>query len=82
MPGPQDQSCTLSRRRVERDYRSAGLRDICTIPCGFFPPQILNRLAAARSIERRLEQTRWLSGLLPFILLCARAPADEPENET
>ena len=66
----------LSRRRVERAYRDAALCEVRTRTCGFFPPQVLNRFASARSLEARIERLPGLGGILPFLLLSARAPAD------
>ena len=64
----------LSARRVEDDYRAAGLGDVRTARFGFFPPQILNRFPAARSLEERIEGVAALRWVLPFLLLSARAP--------
>ncbi len=66
----------LSRRRVERAYRDAALCEVRTRTCGFFPPQVLNRFPSARSLEARIERLPGLGGILPFLLLSARAPAD------
>jgi SAM-dependent methyltransferase len=54
---------------------AAGLDDVRTTTFGFFPPQILARSRAAVRLERRLEQSRVLKPLLPFVLLSGRAAA-------
>jgi SAM-dependent methyltransferase len=64
----------LSARGVEDACRSAGLRPLPVRSCGFFPPQIVNRSAAARRLETRLEGMGALRPWLPFLLLCARNP--------
>jgi len=70
----------LSRAAVEASYRAAGLGDVRAEAFGFFPPQIVNRLSAARRLEDRLQRLRPLRGLLPFLLLSARRPQPGPEN--
>lgn len=65
----------LSRRRVELAFRSAHLEPGVARRFGFFPPQVLNRIAAARRMEARLESLSALRPLLPFLLLPARAVA-------
>jgi len=69
----------LSRRKVEAAYRRAGLEDVRSECAGFFPPQILNNIRAARGIEALLERVRALGWLLPFLLMSAqsRCPVDE-----
>jgi len=67
----------LTRERVENAYRRANLSRIETRAFGFFPPQIFNRFAAARSFERRIERLHALRGVLPFLLLSAEAPTGE-----
>lgn len=64
----------LTRAAVETFYRAAGLGGVRSDAFGFFPPQIVNRLSAARRLEDRLERLRPLRGLLPFLLLSARRP--------
>jgi SAM-dependent methyltransferase len=64
----------LSAKKVEAAYRRAGLPETATRRFGFFPPQIFNRISAARRLEERIERLRWLEGVLPFLLLAARAP--------
>jgi len=64
----------LSAARVAAAYRRAGLGEVETRSFGFFPPPVFNRFASARRLERRLQRLRWLSGVLPFLLLSARAP--------
>jgi SAM-dependent methyltransferase len=64
-------------RHAIRDYAAslaaAGLGDVRAGTFGFFPPQILARSPAAVRLERRLERSRLLAPLLPFILLSGRA---------
>jgi len=64
----------LTRPRVEAAYRAAGFDDIRSQTFGFFPPQIVNPLRAARRLEDRLEKLRPLHWILPFLLLSARRP--------
>jgi hypothetical protein len=64
----------LSAAKVEDAYHRAGLAKIETRSFGFFPPPVFNRFSAARRFERRLERVRWLAGVLPYLLLTARAP--------
>jgi SAM-dependent methyltransferase len=64
----------LSAAKVEDAYCRAGLAEIETRSFGFFPPPVFNRLGAARRLERRLERLRWRAGVLPYLLLSARAP--------
>lgn len=64
----------LSARGVESAYRRAGLHALPARTFGFFPPQILNRLSWAATLEERLERTALLRPMLPFLLVCARAP--------
>jgi SAM-dependent methyltransferase len=61
----------LSRAGVESAYRDAGLSPLETTSFGFFPPQLFNRFRTARSLESRLEQLRFVGGVLPFWLLTA-----------
>ena len=68
----------LSRAGVEAAYRSAGLADIRSDTFGFFPPSVVNRLAAARGLEDRLQGLRPLRAVLPFLLLSARRPERGP----
>jgi hypothetical protein len=63
----------LSERGVLDAYRDAGLEQTASERCGFFPPQIFNRVGFARRLEGRLEVSRLLQPLLPFLLLTARA---------
>jgi|GEM_PF-939189 len=63
----------LSESGVLAAYRDAGLERIGSERCGFFPPQIFNRFGFARELEGRLEESRLLRPLLPFLLLTARA---------
>ncbi|MCZ6785191.1 MAG: class I SAM-dependent methyltransferase [Proteobacteria bacterium] len=63
----------LSARKVEAAYREAGFSEIHTRSFGFFPPPLLNHLSWARSLEIRLEQMHILRGVLPMLLLGARA---------
>ena len=67
----------LSGAKVATAYRGAGLCEIESRSFGFFPPPVFNRLAAARRLEARLQRLRWLAGVLPFLLLSARAPGRE-----
>jgi len=69
---------TLSARGVEKAYREAGLERVATRSFGFFPPQVLNNIAAARRLEGFLERRRALRWLLPFLLLCAHSPERGP----
>ncbi len=61
--------------------RRAGLRDVHTATVGFFPPQVINRSAAAVRLERRLERSRLLAPLRPFVLTSARRPAHAPAGQ-
>ena len=65
----------LSAKAVEQSYRASGLEPISTHRFGFFPPQLVNRFEWARRLETRLERQRWLAGVLPFMILAARAPS-------
>jgi dolichyl-phosphate beta-glucosyltransferase len=68
----------LSRKSIEAAFDEAQLLPCETQTFGFFPPQVLNRLAPARWIEDHLEGMRALHWILPFLLLHAQAPgADE-----
>jgi SAM-dependent methyltransferase len=69
----------LSERSVLDAYRDAGLEQTGCNRCGFFPPQIFNRVALARRLESRLERSRVLQPLLPFLILTARA-RQSPES--
>jgi len=62
---------TLSSRSVASAYRAAGLTAEPAIPCGFFPPQLVNRVAWLRRLEGRLERSRLLAPVLPFLLMTA-----------
>jgi hypothetical protein len=64
----------LGARAVERAFRDAGLEPLPTRRFGFFPPQLVNRFAAARRIEAAIERFGGLEPLQPFLLLRARAP--------
>jgi len=64
----------LSRSGVEAAFREADLDGIASERFGFFPPQLLNRFALARRLERHLEATRFLGWVLPFLLSSARSP--------
>jgi len=68
----------------EHDLRAAiaasGLADARTRTFGFFPPQVLNRFAAAERLERRLERWRPLRPLLPFVLASGRRELDVPAS--
>jgi SAM-dependent methyltransferase len=63
----------LSARRVQGAFRAAGLDPLPIRRFGFFPPQVLNRVESARRLEARLERSRLLEPVLPFLLLRARA---------
>jgi len=63
----------LSESGVLAAYRDAGLEHTQSRRFGFFPPQIFNRFGFARRLEDRLEESRLLQPLLPFLLLTARA---------
>jgi SAM-dependent methyltransferase len=64
----------LGARRLHRMFVAAGLADVTLTAAGFFPPQLVNRSAAALRLERRLEGVRWLRPLLPFLLVSGRVP--------
>jgi SAM-dependent methyltransferase len=66
---------TLSRRSVATAYRAAGLIAHRAIRFGFFPPQLVNRFAWVRRLETRLERSRLLAPVLPFLLMTAERPA-------
>jgi SAM-dependent methyltransferase len=66
---------TLSSRGVASAYRAAGLTAHPAIRFGFFPPQLVNRLAWVRRLEGRLERLRLLAPVLPFLLMAAGKPA-------
>jgi SAM-dependent methyltransferase len=69
-------------RHGARDYAAmcaaAGLEDVRATTFGFFPPQVVARSRAAVRLERRLERSRLLRPLLPFILVSGRGPAPRP----
>ena len=64
-------------RHGVRDYAAlfagAGLTQVQATTFGFFPPQVLARSQAAVRLERRLERSRLLKPLLPFVLRSGRA---------
>lgn len=62
---------SLSSRGVASAYRAAGLTADPAIRFGFFPPQLVNRLAWVRRLEVRLERSRLLDPVLPFLLMTA-----------
>ena len=64
----------LRARDVEAAFVQARLAPLSTQRFGFFPPQVLNRLAPARRLEERLEAVRSLEWVRPFLLLRAQAP--------
>lgn len=64
----------LSAGGVQRAFAGAGLTPIPVERFGFFPPQVVNQLAAGRRFEAWLERRRALAPILPFLLLRARAP--------
>jgi SAM-dependent methyltransferase len=64
----------LSGRGVAASLRAAGLEVAPLRRFGFFPPQLYNRSDALRRLEARLEKSRALEAVLPFLLLHARAP--------
>ena len=72
----------LSGRKIEDAYRHAGFEEIRTESFGFFPPQLVNRYALARSLERRLEQIALLRGVLPFLVGSARSPSTAADTDT
>jgi SAM-dependent methyltransferase len=61
-----------------RASAGAGLREVRTSTFGFFPPQVINRSAAAARLERRLERSGLLAPLRPFVLTSARRPRFAP----
>lgn len=63
----------LSRAKVERAYRASGLTPLARNAFGFFPPQLFNRFAWARSLEDGLEVVRVFDPILPFLLLAAES---------
>lgn len=65
----------LSHSGVAEAFRAAGLTPAPVQRFGFFPPQVLNRFAAARRLEARIETSSVLRPLLPFLLLRARRQA-------
>jgi SAM-dependent methyltransferase len=66
----------LRRSAVTDAYREVGLTGIETTTFGMFPPQIFNRMALARRVERFMEARSLLSAWLPFLLMTARVPGD------
>jgi SAM-dependent methyltransferase len=62
---------TLSARGVAGAYRAAGLSADPALRLGFFPPQVVNRIAWLRRLEERLERSRLLAPFLPFLLMTA-----------
>lgn len=62
---------TLSSRGVANAYRAAGLTADPAIRFGFFPPQLVNRVAWLRRLEARLERSWLLAPILPFLLMTA-----------
>ena len=66
---------SLSSRGVASAYRAAGLTVHPVIRFGFFPPQLVNRLAWIRKLEGRLERSRLVTPVLPFLLMTAGKPA-------
>jgi SAM-dependent methyltransferase len=62
---------TLSARGVASAYRAAGLSVDPVIRFGFFPPQVVNRVTCLRRLEGRLERSRLLAPVLPFLLMTA-----------
>jgi SAM-dependent methyltransferase len=65
----------LSARGVQDAFAGAGLAPSPVERFGFFPPQVVNNVAAGRRLETWLERRRALAPILPFLLLRARAPA-------
>jgi hypothetical protein len=61
----------LSARGLTGAYRAAGLSADPAIRLGFFPPQVVNRVAWLRRLEGRLERSRLLAPFLPFFLMTA-----------
>lgn len=66
----------LSAAKVKRASLEAGLTGARSSTFGFFPPQLVNRFPWARRMEARLESTKVLSPVLPFLLLTASCPED------
>lgn len=66
----------LSAAKVEAAYRAAGFAAPETSSFGFFPPGLFNRFAGLRRLEGHLEGVAWLRGVLPFLLISARAEGD------
>ena len=65
----------LSARSVHEAFGAAGLEPEPVERFGFFPPQVVNQLAAGRRFEAWLERRRALAPILPFLLLRARTPS-------
>lgn len=65
----------LSARRVEANFRDAGLAPSPTERFGCFPPQVYNRFAPARALERSVERVRAFHPVLPFLFLRAERVA-------
>jgi SAM-dependent methyltransferase len=72
---------TLSSRGVASAYRAAGLTVHPAIRFGFFPPQLVNRLAWVRRLEGRLERSRLVAPVLPFLLMTAGKPAGADSSQ-
>ena len=72
----------LGERGVARAFVAAGLGPRSTHRFGFFPPAVLARAPASRSVEAWLERFAPLRPLLPFLLLSAEARlATGPDGE-
>ncbi len=65
---------TLSAKKVNAAFRSAGLDPRPVGRFGCFPPQVFNRFALARAAESRIEEWGVLQPALPFLLLSAAVP--------
>ncbi len=66
----------LGEGAVMEAYQRAGLSPVATRRFGFFPPQIVNSSAMARRLEARLERSRLLDWVLPFLLMTGRRPEE------
>ena len=62
----------IGARDLRDAFTGAGLRDVHFRRFGFFPPQLLNRSDLAARLEPRLERSRLLAPILPFVLVSGR----------
>ncbi|HSP97143.1 MAG TPA: class I SAM-dependent methyltransferase [Candidatus Dormibacteraeota bacterium] len=66
----------IGARGLTAALTAAGLRDVRLSRFGFFPPQLINGSDLAARLEPRLERTRLLGPMLPFVLVSGHRAAD------